>query len=242
MELSKSELGLLLWRACELGDADRAEELLRAGAPMSALAKSARPGAREWLTEEAPAEPGIDQLARWGGPVWRALFRAGLGLKNLAREGVTLAEWLGHAASAPALEAPGAVELMLGRLEALAEAGADLDGPPRGRLLASLAVVDRSPRAVLVRRAIELGASLEAKGQYGETALQLACRTQNIGAIEALLEAGADERARDSLGSSAKDWAMGRMGATRGAFVAALERREMSKELPGAPKKASPRM
>lgn len=251
MELSKDELGLLLERACLLGDAARIGELARAGAPMGFLFNDP-PGVR--AVEERLMAPAIDAPAgrfinveyaeRLSPAALRALLEAGVSAQGVASEGQAPIQALTARLSWPQTRDPAMVEATIGRFEALADAGGSVErseGAGQGPLIRA-AIIDRLPGAPLTRCLLRLGADPNAPGWDGERALHAACKAGNAVSAAALIAGGADERIRDDKGRSAKDLALGKDGPLKSAFIAALEERDLKAQLPVAKEARSPRI
>lgn len=247
MELSKDELGLLLERACLRGDESRARELLAAGAPLAWL-RSEAPERRErerlagvQASECAEGETlSASYLMELSPRVLSALLEAGLSPRGKMGNGMSPVGWLvwqrGEARG-------GELGALLERLEALGAAGADLEAPEPGKRspLMDAAAID-SEGAPITRLLLRLGADPNARGPGGETALRAACASSNIESAMALIEGGADERAKDDWGRAPRDFALGSRGPMRSAFISAIERRDFEKALPEAKSVKAPRM
>lgn len=93
-----------------------------------------------------------------------------------------------------------------------------------------LNLAKHAPAAALLE-AISAGAELEARDQYGRTALMLASRWNDPAAVKALIDSGADLAARDPFGNSSLFYALNAREERSAGNGAVLESAEASQAL-----------
>lgn len=253
LKLTKEELELLLERACLRGDSKRAGELLEAGAPLdfiygrapseevkSKLAAKLKPSG-----SERPLN--MDYLGKVSPSTLRELLGKGVDARQKT-ETVLLAVgylvWNFSSGFDDEDAALSATQDLLERIDAFAEAGASVEAPQPGwrSPLMDAVRIDALEGAPITRRLLSWGADPNRAGPGQETALHVACRMGRLDAAVALIKAGANELAKDELGRSPTSWALIDEGALRGAFLSAVEERDLKAALPEAKKSATPRM
>lgn len=132
-------------------------------------------------------------------------------LLEMTRGERALVERLLDAGADPATaRATWAVDLEDGLRERLFAAGCDPDATEWGGWPALVYVCrgDRGERPERVRRLLDAGADLHARGPKGATALHTAAKAGFVRVIRVLLEAGADRSARDDAGRTPKHVAL----------------------------------